>query len=36
MGTPNRIWVDKGSEIYDNSFKKWLKNKNIEMFSPNN
>ena len=21
---PNKIWVDKGSEIYNNSFKKWL------------
>ena len=22
---PNKIWVDKGSELYNNSFKKWLK-----------
>ena len=22
---PNKIWVDKGSEFYNNSFKKWLK-----------
>ena len=22
---PNKIWVDKGSEFYSNSFKKWLK-----------
>ena len=21
---PNKIWVDKGSEFYDNHFKKWL------------
>ena len=21
---PNNIWVDKGSEFYNNSFKKWL------------
>ena len=21
---PNKIWVDKGSEFYNNSFKKWL------------
>ena len=20
----NKIWVDKGGEFYDNSFKKWL------------
>ena len=23
---PNNIWVDKGSEFYNNSFKKWFKN----------
>ena len=22
---PNKIWVDKGSEFYNHSFKKWLK-----------
>ena len=22
---PNKTWVDKGSEFYRNSFKKWLK-----------
>ena len=22
---PNKIWVDKGSKFYNNSFKKWLK-----------
>ena len=22
---PNKIWVDKGSEFYNNSFKKWLR-----------
>ena len=22
---PKKIWVDKGGEFYDNSFKKWLK-----------
>ena len=21
---PNKIWVDQGSEFYNNSFKKWL------------
>ena len=30
---PNKIWVDKGSEFYNNSFKKWLKNNDIEMYS---
>ena len=28
---PNKIWVDKGSEFYNNSFKKWLKDNDIEM-----
>ena len=27
----NKIWIDKGSEFYNNSFKKWLKDNNIEM-----
>ena len=22
---PNKIWVDKGNEFYNNSFKKWLR-----------
>ena len=30
---PNKIWVDKGSEFYKNSFKKWLKDNNVEMNS---
>ena len=30
---PNKIWVDKASEFYNNSFKKWLKNIDIEMHS---
>ena len=29
---PNKIWVDKGSEFYNNSFKKWLKDNGIEMY----
>ena len=33
---PNKIWVDKGSEFYNNSFKKWLKDNAIEMYSINN
>ena len=31
-GKPNKIWVDKGSEFYNNSFKKWLKDNDIEMY----
>ena len=30
---PNKIWVDKGSEFYNNSFKKWLKDNDIERYS---
>ena len=26
---PNKIWVDKGSEFYNNTFKKWLKDNDI-------
>ena len=33
---PNKIWVDKGSEFYNGSFKKWLKDNDIEMYSTNN
>ena len=29
---PNKIWVDKGSEFYNNTFKKWLKDNNIETY----
>ena len=29
---PNKIWVDQGSEFYNNVFKKWLKDNNIEMY----
>ena len=29
---PNKIWVDKGSKFYNSSFKKWLKDNDIEMF----
>ena len=28
----NKIWVDKGSEFYNSSFKKWLKDNDIEMY----
>ena len=33
---PNKIWVDKGSEFYNNSFKKWLEDNDIEMYSIHN
>ena len=33
---PNKIWVDKGSEFYNNSFKKWLKDDDVEMYSIHN
>ena len=33
---PNKIWVDKGSEFYNNSFKKWIKDNDIEMYSIQN
>ena len=29
----NKIWVDQGSEFYDQSFKHFLKINNIEMYS---
>ena len=29
---PNKIWVDQGSEYYNNSFKDFLKINNIEMY----
>ena len=33
---PNEIWVAKGSEFYNGSFKKWLKYNDIEMYSIHN
>ena len=33
---PNKIWVGKGSEFYNNSFKIWLKDNEIEMYSIHN
>ena len=29
---PNKIWVDQGSEFYNNSFKDFLKINNTEMY----
>ena len=34
--TPNKIWVDQGSEFYNNVFKKWFNDNNIEMYSTYN
>ena len=33
---PNKIWVDKGSEFYNISFKKWLQDNDIVKYSTNN
>ena len=33
---PNKIWVDQGSEFYNNVFKKWLKDNDIIMYSTHN
>ena len=33
---PNNIWEDKGSKFYNNSFKKWLQDNDIVMYSTNN
>ena len=33
---PNKIWIDKGSEFYSNSFEKWLQNNDIVMYSTYN
>ena len=33
---PNKIWVDKGSKFYNSSFKKLLKDNEIEIYSIHN
>ena len=33
---PNKIWVAKGSEFHNNSFKNWLKDNDIEIYSIHN
>ena len=33
---PNKIWVDKGSKFYNASFKKWLRDNDIVMYSTHN
>ena len=30
---PNKIWVHKGGEFYNNLFKKWLQDNDIAMYS---
>ena len=33
---PNKLWVGQGSGFYNSSFKKWLKDNEIEMYSTYN
>ena len=33
---PKKIWVDKEIKFYNSSFKKWLKDNDIEMYSIHN
>ena len=33
---PNKIWVDKGSEIYNRSMKSWLEKNDMDMYSTHN
>ena len=33
---PNKIWLDQGSEFYNNDFKKWLSSNDISMYSTYN
>ena len=33
---PNKIWVNQGSEFYNNSFKKWLKDTGLSIYSTYN
>ena len=33
---PNKIWVDKGSEVYNKSMKPWLNDNETEMYSTHN
>ena len=30
---PNKLWVDNGSEFYDNVFKKWFVENEIKLYS---
>ena len=31
---PNKIWLDKSSELYKKSFKLWVPDNEIEIFNP--
>ena len=33
---PKKIWVDKGSEVYNRLMKSWLEKHNMEMYSTHN
>ena len=33
---PNKIWVDKGSEFYNISFKEWLQDNDVVVYSKHN
>ena len=33
---PNKIWVDKVGELYNNFFKNWLQDNDITMYSTHN
>ena len=33
---PNKMRIDQGSEFYNNHFKKWLKDYDMEMYSTHN
>ena len=33
---PSKIWVDKRSEFYNNSSKKWLKDNDVQMYFKHN
>ena len=33
---PNKIWVDKSGEFYNNSFRKWLQDNDIAIYSTHN
>ena len=32
----NKIWIDKGSKLYNRSMKSWLQDNGIEMYSTHN
>ena len=32
----NKVWTDHGDEFYDNSFKKWFKDNDINKYSTHN